>query len=344
MMKMRSALLIIASVLVGLAIVAVLITAQTPGEKKALAEVGGEVITNQEVRDALGFELAQLEEQLYDLKQQKLDELIDEKVLQLEAARRGVTIDELIEAEVNQKVEPISDEETEVLYEANKDRFNGEEEELRRQIRNFLENRQRQARRRIFLELLRADAEVAVYLDPPEPYRAEVAVEGAPFRGSETAPVTIVKFEDFHCPYCRRVQTTLAQLMLRYGEDLKVVHRDFPLDPIHPQARKAHEAARCAGEQGQFWAYHDILFANPPTAEKEELTAFAEEAGLDMQAFDTCLEGDAYKDAIQKDVDAGLKLGLSGTPAFFINGRLLSGALPMQDFVEVIDQELKRAN
>jgi protein-disulfide isomerase len=344
MMKMRSALLIIVPVLAGLAIVAVLITAQTPGREKALAEVGGEIITSQEVRDALGFELAQLEEQLYDLKRQKLDELIDEKVLQLEAARREVTTEELIEAEVNQKVEPISDEETEVLYQANKDRFNGEEEDLRRQIRTFLENRQRQARRRIFLELLRADADVAVYLEPPEPYRAEVAVDGAPFRGSETAPVTIVKFEDFHCPYCRRVQTTLAQLMLRYGEDLKVVHRDFPLDGIHPQARKAHEAARCAAEQDQFWAYHDILFANPPTADEEELTAFAEETGLDMEAFGTCMESDAYKDAIQRDVDAGFKLGLSGTPAFFINGRLLSGALPMQDFVEVIDQELKLAN
>jgi protein-disulfide isomerase len=344
MMKMRSALLIIVPVLAGLAIVAVLITAQTPGREKALAEVGGEVITSQEIRDALGFELAQLEEQLYELKRQKLDELIDEKVLQLEAAHRDVTTEELIEAEVNQKVEPISDEETEVLYQANKDRFNGEVEDLRRQIRTFLENRQRQARRRIFLELLRADADVAVYLEPPEPYRAEVAVDGAPFRGSETARVTIVKFEDFHCPYCRRVQTTLAQLMLRYGEDLKVVHRDFPLDGIHPQARKAHEAARCATEQDQFWSYHDILFANPPTADEEELTAFAEETGLDMEAFGTCLESAAYKDAIQRDVDAGFKLGLSGTPAFFINGRLLSGALPMQDFVEVIDQELKREN
>lgn len=343
-MKMRSAVLITASVLAGLAIVAVLITAQTPGREEALAEVGGEVITSQEVRDALGFDLAQLEEQLYELKRQKLDELIDEKVLQLEAARRGVTTEELIEAEVNQKVEPISDEETEVLYEANKNRFNGEEEELRGQIRAFLENRQRQARRRIFLELLRADADVAVYLEPPEPYRAEVAVDGAPFRGSETARVTIVKFEDFHCPYCRRVQSTLAQLMLRYGEDLKVVHRDFPLDGLHPQARKAHEAARCAAEQDQFWAYHDILFANTPTAEQEELAAFAEEAGLDMEAFDTCLESDAHMDAIQKDVDAGFKLGLSGTPAFFINGRLLSGALPMRDFVAVIDQELKREN
>jgi protein-disulfide isomerase len=343
-MKMRSVLLVSAAALAGFAVVAALITAQTPEKNRPLAEVGGEVITSRDIRDALGLELAQLEEQIYELKRKKLDEMIDEKLLQLEASRRELTAEALLEEEVNQRIDPISDEELEVLYEANKDRFNGEEEDLRRQIRTFLENRQRQGRRQTYLLSLRSEADVAIYLEPPEPYRAEVAVEGAPFRGSETARVTIVKFEDFHCPYCRRVQTTLAQLMLRYGEDLKIVHRDLPLDAVHPLARKAHEAARCAGAQDQFWAYHDVLFANPPTAEKEDLTAFAQEVGLDMEAFEGCLESGTYKTSIQEDVDAGFKLGLNGTPAFFINGRLLSGALPLQDFVEIIDQELERAN
>jgi len=329
---------------VALAIIAVLIAAQTPEGNGPLAEVGGEVITSQEVRDALGQDLARLEEQLYNLKRQKLDELIEEKLLQREAARRGTTKDELLEEEVNRKLDPLSDDEVEVLFEINKDRFKGDAEELRRQIRAYLTERQQQERRQVFVQSLRAEADVAIHLKLPEPYRAQVATEGAPFRGSASAPVTIVKFEDFHCPYCRRVQTTLSQLLLRYGERLKVVHRDFPLDSLHPMARPSHVAARCAGEQGQFWAYHDALFANPPTADSKDFTTYAEEVGLDMDAFESCLQSGAFQEAIQKDVDDGLKLGLTGTPAFFINGRLLNGALPLADFVKIIDEELGEAN
>ena len=167
-----------------------------------------------------------------------------------------------------------------------------------------------------------------------------MAVDGAPFKGTAKAPVTIVKFEDFHCPFCKQVQQTLAQLLSRYSKEVKIVHRDFPIDSLHPQARKGHEAARCANDQGKFWIYHDKLYANAPKADTEDLKAYAKEAGLDLVAFERCLSEGKYQGAVQKDVEEGTRIGVSGTPTFFINGRLFSGAQSLEAFVRVIEEEL----
>src|SRR5262249_52548224 len=165
---------------------------------------------------------------------------------------------------------------------------------------------------------------VVVHLQAPPVFRAEVAVDGAPFIGPDAAPVTIVEFTDFQCPFCKRVIPTLAQVRSRYGEKVKLVYRDFPLDNIHPQARKAAEAAQCAHDQGKFWAYHDALFANAPNAGAEQLKKYAQQVGLDLPSFERCLSSGTYAGSVQKSVDEGIRLGVTGTPAFFINGELLS--------------------
>jgi len=334
-----------AAIVLGLAaVVAVgfLIKAQSAQKSQAVAEVGGEVITAQELEKALGAELASLQEQIHKMKKEKLEALIEEKLLAQEAAKQSLSVDALLEAEVDAKVEPVTDSEIEVLVQANKDRFKGTEETLRGRVRDFLKQRKLEAQRRDYIESLRTAAEVAIHLPPPEVYRAEVAVDGAPVRGPENAPITLVKFEDFHCPYCDRVQATLAQLQSRYGDKLKIVHRDFPIDTLHPLARKSHEAARCAGAQGQFWAYHDLLYTDKPATTVEELMADAEKAGLHVKGFEECLTNGTYAAAVEKDIEQGSRLGLTGTPSFFVNGRLLSGALPLQDFVQVIEEELAR--
>ena len=129
--------------------------------------------------------------------------------------------------------------------------------------------------------------------------------------------------------------------MSRYGDKVKVVHRDFPIDQLHPQARKGHEAARCANDQGKFWAYHDVLYAKAP-AKPEQLKAIAQEVGLDLPAFDQCLASGKHQLEVLKDVDEGTRLGVSGTPTFVINGRLVSGAQPLESFARVIEDELAR--
>ncbi|TMB62107.1 MAG: DsbA family protein, partial [Deltaproteobacteria bacterium] len=152
----------------------------------------------------------------------------------------------------------------------------------------------------------------------------------------------IVEFSDFHCPFCRRVLPTLAQLESQYGEKIKLVFRDFPIDNLHPEASKAHEAARCANEQGKFWAYHDKLFASPPKSSPEIFKGFAKDLGLNVTAFESCFASGKYQAAVKKDIEEGNRVGVTGTPAFFINGRIISGAQPLEAFARVIDDELAR--
>lgn len=316
--------------------------AQTATKSDPLAEVDGVSITAGEVEKALAPALAALQEKLYDLKREQLEALIGERLLIREAAKRGLTVPALLNAEVTAKVGVVTEQEIESFYQANRERLEGDEATVRDRIRAYLQNQKLAAKRDAFLQSLRAQAKVVVHLKPPPVFRASVPVDGAPFKGPVKAPVTIVEFQDFHCSYCRQIQATLTELLARYGGMLKVVYRDFPIDSLHPQARKAHEAARCANEQGKFWAYHDLLYKNAPKASAEQLTDFAREAGLDIQAFQQCLGNAKYRAAVQKDIDDGLRLGVSGTPAFFVNGRLLPGAQPLEKFVTLIEDELAR--
>jgi protein-disulfide isomerase len=165
-------------------------------------------------------------------------------------------------------------------------------------------------------------------------------VAGAPSRGPANAAVTIVEFEDFQCPYCKSVQPTLKQILSHYGDKVRLVYVDYPLESLHPAALQAHQAARCAGEQDKFWEYHDLLFKNSPAASPEQLENYAKQAGMDLPAFKTCLSSGKYQSAIQKNEEEGNKLGVNGTPAFFINGRSMNGAQSFEEFSRIIDEEL----
>lgn len=171
-------------------------------------------------------------------------------------------------------------------------------------------------------------------------YRAPLVIEGAPFKGRADAQVVIVEFEDFHCPFCKESQRTMDELMARYPETIKIVHKDFPIDEIHPGARRAHLAGRCANIQGKFWPYHDELFAHAPHAAPEDLKKYADAAGLNLAAFESCMTANKFAAAVQADIDEGVRAGVTGTPAFFINGRLIAGAQPLERFIAVIDEEI----
>jgi protein-disulfide isomerase len=168
----------------------------------------------------------------------------------------------------------------------------------------------------------------------------EVAVDPARLRGEPNAPVTIVEFADFQCPYCRTVETVLAQLRDKYQSKVRFAFRDFPLRAIHPQAQAAAEASRCAGEQGKFWEYHDLLFANQSRLNADTYRDLAGSAGLDGERFAACLASGKYRAQIENDLAAGAASGVSGTPAFIINGTVLTGSQPLSAFEKIIDSQL----
>ncbi len=167
----------------------------------------------------------------------------------------------LLEYEVQDKVAPVSEDDIRIFYEKNKDRIRAELEKVHDQIRDYLGDQKIAQQKNDYFKTLRAKAKVATFLKPPAIFRVEVVTKEAPFRGADIAQIVIVKFEDFQCPYCKAVQPTFLDLLKRYDGKVRLVHKDLPLDAIHPQARPAAEAARCAGDQGKFWEYHDKLYA-----------------------------------------------------------------------------------
>jgi protein-disulfide isomerase len=308
---------------------------------QVLATVEGQPITAGEVRKALGQSLSKLEEQAYDLKKQQVEDLIAAKLIAAEATRRGTTVDALLQQEVTAHLAPVTEGEIAAFAAANRSRIPGDPAQFTSQIRDYLGAQRSASQRQTFVNTLRAKAKVEVHLEAPPVFRAAVVTDGAPVRGDVKAPITIVEFSDFHCPFCRTVQPTLNRLLAKYPGQVRLVYKHLPLDSLHPQARRASEAAWCANEQGKFWEFHDRVYAAGPDASDAALARLAAEASLDKAALDRCLASGKAAAAIQKDVDEGAGHGINGTPGFFVNGRFLSGNQPIAAFENIIEEELR---
>jgi predicted DsbA family dithiol-disulfide isomerase len=306
-----------------------------PGE--ALAVVAGKPITAAEVDDVVRAQLMDLRAREYQLRSQALDALVTQALLEKEAAARGVTPEALHKAEVEDKA-VVTDADVKAYFDANRARIGTTPEaDALAQIRAGLAQQRQAERRAAFARELRKKYEVKVLL---EPYRVPVEIANAPVRGNPKAPVTVVEFSDFQCPYCVRARPTVARVREAYGDSIRWVFRHFPLD-FHAQAEKAGEAAACAGEQGKFWEMHDLLWKSTAKLQVGDLKAHAAALGLDTSKFDQCLDSGKVAGLVEADAEAGRSYGVSGTPAFFVNGRPLVGAQPFDAFAQVIDDELQ---
>ena len=303
-----------------------------------VAEVNGAPILASELEPKLASRLARLRQEEYEIRRQALEELIAERLLAAEAAKRKITPEELLRQEVDAKPAALPAAQVEAIYEQNKDRFAGQPRaDALARIREVVGQRAKAERRAAFEKELRDAARVAVRLEVP---RATVPIPaGAPSTGPADAKVTIVEFTDYQCPYCHRAQAVIDEVLARYSGKVRFVHLDFPLDG-HPGAMPAARAARCAGEQGKFWEYHRGLMTAPGTLDEADLKARAGALRLDEGAFATCLSSSRHDDAIQASFRQGEEQGVTGTPAYFVNGRMLSGARPVEAFTELIDSEL----
>jgi protein-disulfide isomerase len=241
-------------------------------------------------------------------------------------------------------VKPVTDGNIVSFYEANQGRMQGRSlDQMREAIRRYLEEQgQANARAAFVAELRKSAPPLRTLIDAP---RRQVDITPTdPTKGPASAPVTIVEFSDYQCPFCARVNPTLDQIRAAYGNRVRVVWKDFPLTSIHPEAFKGSEAAHCAGDQGKYWEYHDRLFENQRAMTPADLKRHATDLGLDMNAFNACLDSSKYAERVRAGMDQGTKLGVSSTPALFINGRIVTGAQPYEAFAAIIDDELQRAS
>jgi protein-disulfide isomerase len=304
---------------------------------KLAARIGKAEITVAELDRRAAGKLVRLKTQEYEIRKQTLDELIDEQLLNEEAEKRGITADALLEQEVASKAAEPTDEEAKAYFDKNPPRGGVEFDKVKGRVKAFMQRQAEQDARGALITSLREGAGVEVML---EPLRFDVSMDNDPTFGPKDAPITIVEFSDFQCTYCSRVLESVEEVKKTYGDKVSITFRDFPL-PMHAEAPKAAEASHCADEQGKFWEMHDKMFANQRALKIEDLKGYAGELGLDGAAFASCLDSGKYADDIEKDKADGEMAGVSGTPAFFINGVFLNGARPFEQFKEVIDAELK---
>lgn len=302
------------------------------------ATVNGKSISFDEIDQSRGGQIAQ---QIYQMRRTAIDDLINEKLLETEASEKKLTIEKLLEQEVGSKIADPSESEIQAIYDANKERFGAPLEEIKKQIIDSLKYNRGNMQQNRYISELRDKAKIEYKLEKPPVQRVQVSKDDDPTRGPANAKIEIIEFTDYQCPFCKKVRPTISQILETYKDQVSYTLRDFPLS-FHPESFAAHMASQCAKDQGKYWEFNEKLFANQQGLKVDLLKGYAKELALETKAFDECLDSKKYADEVKKDMAEGQKYGVSGTPAFFVNGILMSGAQPFSSFKEVIDDELKK--
>jgi protein-disulfide isomerase len=307
---------------------------------ETVATVGKKTIDRAEVEKAVRAQLIAAENERYEALKTGLDQLIAEALFEQEAAARGVTVDQLQQTEIVDKIAQPTDDEIKKVFDENKEQLGDATlDQVKEQIVQYLLRKSVQERRQVLIDQLKKKYPTSTTLKPPI---VQVGLGTIPPKGNPKAPVTIIEFSDYECPFCKRAEPTVAEVLKAYGPDkVRLVYRNFPL-PFHNDARPAAEAAGCAADQGKFWEYHEKLMAATDLS-AANLSTLAGTVGVDKKKFDECVTQKKFKDAVEKDIEAGQEAGVNGTPAFFINGRMIDGAQPFEKFKELIDEELASA-
>lgn len=320
----------------GIMLFSLMVSCQEDGP---FVEVNGHKITEADLEkeNGAGYQRARGE---YEARiQELLHDMAVRRMFELEAKESKQTVDEYVKGLISAAPVP-GNQEVEQTYKSLKagGQIQGSLADMRGRIMQFLmQENQRQVMSQKVAELKKK------YGYKTSVARTEVKVDGEPTRGgTASAPVTIVEFSDFECPFCRRAQATTSALRAKYGDKIRWVFKDFPLN-FHANAMAAHIAASCVHQQDaqKYWDYFDHLFSGQKDVLKEaSLVSGAQKLGIDMKKFEECRNDPAVRQEIEADIAEGQEIGVNGTPAFFINGRMLSGALPQSEFESVLEEEL----
>lgn len=324
-----------AALVVGVLVITspILFAQESSSSQQPVASINGMALTLGDLQAKENATLLQAQFQYYLSERKALDEAIDNRLLEDEARRKNLSVDQLLDTEAYKGVKDPTEDQLEVYYEGldTQESYASVREEVLQHIRELRRTKARAA----YVEQLRHTAQIHILLMPPS---ADVNTKDSFALGDKNAPVEMVEFADYQCPYCQKVAPQIEQLKKEFGPKLTIVFKDFPL-PMHPNAEKAAEASRCAGEQGKYWEYHDLLF-DSQEIKPNELKEHANALKLDVDRFDACLDKGAEAAAVQKDLQEAHSLGLTGTPSFFVNGHFFSGVVDYGALKDIINQQL----
>jgi protein-disulfide isomerase len=300
---------------------------------EVVATVGGVKVTMAELEQEESGKLLNAHYKYYEQETRALNELIDKRLLEQKAKGENLTVDQLVQRDITSQVKDPTEDQMKVYYEGLD--MDQPYETVREKIVEKIRQVRTQKVRAAYVKALRAQSTVAIALLPPS---MKVDNQNAQTLGPSDAPVQLVEFADYECPYCQKAAPDVLKLKAEFGDKVSVAFRDFPL-AMHARAQKAAEAARCASKQGKFWEYHDELF-HSKELDVDQLKAQAEALKLDATDFNKCLDSGEQAAAVERDRKEGLRLGINGTPAFFVNGYFLSGAADYSSLRQLIEQQL----
>ncbi len=312
-----------------------------------LATVGDRQITERQVdQEILQRILRSVDtSKLYEWRKDAVNDMVNDYLIGDAAKKAGMTPDQFVQHEIDASGSgKVTEADARKYYDKHKTQIQAETsrpfDQIKGQLIAALQKQQDVERREQLMAKLKAQEPVKILLVQP---RVKVESSGNPSAGGKDAPVTIVEFSDFQCPFCRAAETAVKTVKDKYGDKIRLVYLDFPLG-MHAHAMDAARAGRCAGEQGKFWELHDAMFADQSKLAPADLKADAKRLGLDTKAFDTCFDANKYDASIHKNMSQGQALGVTATPTFFVNGRQILGAQPAEQFEQIIDEELAQQN
>jgi protein-disulfide isomerase len=304
-----------------------------------VAEVGGVKVTMAELEQEESAKLLTAHYTYFQAEAKALDDLVDKRLLEQKAKKEGLTLDQLIDRDIKSKVQDPTEDQMKVYYEGLE--TDQPYEQVRQKVLDKIRELRANKIKAEYIKQLRQTTTVYIALASPRA-NVETTTGSLTLGSSKTAEVTLVEFADYECPYCQKVAGDVKKLKDDFGDKVAVTYKDFPL-PMHARAEKAAEAARCANNQNRFWEFHDEIF-HSKELDTDQLKAQARALNLDAMQFDKCLDSGETAAVVEKDRKEGARLGITGTPAFFVNGHFLSGAVDYATLKKVVEQQMAAAS
>ncbi len=304
-------------------------------------KVGKIVITEKDLVKGLETDLYEIENKKFDLKFNKANSMIIEKLMEQDPKKKGLSNDEYMNKYIVSKIKITANDINNFIKEKNipAGQVNPQ---IKERIKQYLMVEKRKGALDDWLAAKTKKTPIEVFFTKPRRPTFDVAVGNAPTIGGASAKVEVVEFSDFQCPFCSKASVILKQIKQKYGKKVKIAFKQYPL-PFHAQAKIAAVASLCANDQDTkyFWKMHDAMFADQSKLAVNDLKATAKKIGLNSANFDKCLDSKKFLSQVEKDVEQGQAIGVKSTPTFFVNGQLIQGAQPIEVFSEIIDSELK---